>query len=282
MLVAMWTWLLVGCAINPGLPDFGAEGRPADFYFPKDIPLNYGPRANECKERKASGDLEGLAVKRTPAGYELTWSSEPKTNDISPMQAVAKGTVRIHCAYPNEGITGVYVQDAMPVEIEPGMSRLLSGVINVPLSDIAPAARAYRPEMLFDAITIETRMEGLVFQSADLTFDYMGTKDGTANARWQANAKRITHHITAMADNAAPVSLDTAQWDGTCTCTIFDKDGKVITTDKVNVDKGKDGIVTATGFFRLPNDVWKTVDWKKSKASWLFKEKETKVEAETE
>jgi len=273
MFCAVWVYLFLlaaGCSVSPGLPDFGAEARPASSYFPKDIPLNYGPRANECKERKATGDLEGLAVKQTADGYELKWSSEPKTNDISPMQAVAKGTVKIHCAYPNVGVKGVYIQEAVPVDVEPGQSRLLSGTIIIPLSDIAPAARAYRPEMLFDSISIESRMEGLVFQSADLTFDYMGTKEGTASARWKAETVRVTMKAVVTADNAAPAALDTGAWEGSCTCSIYNKDGKLITSDKVSPQKGERGFVTAVGFIRLPNEVWKTVDWKRSTARWEF------------
>lgn len=263
-------WLLGGC-VETGLPDLSGPRAP-EYYFPKEIPANCGPRSNECAERRADGDLTGLHVERQGDEYVLLWASDPYQNDISPMQAVAHGSAKIHCAYPSEGAPEVYKSDEVTVEIEPGGARLLSGTIRVPVANVSEAARGYAAKMLFDSITIERRMEGIVFKSADLTFDYVGTKDGFASARWSAIASRITIRATARADNAAPVTLDTSTFAGKATCRIFDKDGNELKADQATPVTNERGQVEAYGVIRLPVDTWKLVDWKLATVRWEFTE----------
>ena len=272
IILALCAWILIlamicsGCG-ETGLPDFGAEGRPASSYFPKHIPINYGPRANECPERQASGEIEGLAVKLVGDEYIVTWASEPKTNDISPMRAVLIGSAKIHLAYPDTGMQEVYSTAEVEVEIEPGQSRLLSGTIIVPVRNVAPAARAYAPKMLFDALTVATRMDGIVFKGDGLTFDYMGTKDGFASARWTAKTNRVTHKITARCDNGPEAVLDTATYVAKATCTLIDKDGKEVAKDVVTPTDAA-GRCEAVGFIRLPSEVWRTIDWRRCTVRW--------------
>jgi len=218
--------------------------------------------------------IEGIGISRVGDFVEVRWSI-PAKNDYSPMPLVARAAVSIHLNYAASGVPTVY-EDKAEVDVLPGQTRLIAGVIRIPLKNVSEYALGYLEPGKDSAVLIDSATfhgpdtDGLVFAGGDLEFHYLEEKDGIASCRWTARGIRQTQRIAATASNATSATVDTAAFPVRAVLILISLDGKEILRDgPVEIGPQKAGTICEVhGIIRLPSLRWKDVDWKKTRVEW--------------
>jgi hypothetical protein len=253
----------------------GAQPAPAR-YFPKEIPKDYGPRANECAERRASGVLEGIGAKVIGNEVVLTWSVPVENTGNLP--ATASAQVSIRSPYPAQEKPNRFVDQGSAL-IMPHKTRLIAGEIKIPLRYFETKYLSMEhPENWFDRIDSQISWSGIMVSGPDASLEFIWAgddPDGFVRLRWISRMVSVTHRLIATCESPpgvarpqATASMDTGRINISVTCVLVDADGKEIASDRAEIP-GTAGPAEAAGWFRIPKEKALAIAWNRCRADWV-------------
>lgn len=248
----------------------------AAAYFPKEIPKDYGPRANECAERRPDGDLEGIGASIAGEELILRWSIPVENTGNLPQTATVK--VSIRCAYPAQERQNLFT-DSGSALIAPKQTRLVAGTIKIPMQSFESKYLDMKsPNKWFDRIDSQVSWSGIMLNSPDSTLEFIWAgddPDGFVRLRWISRMTSITHRLTAVCESPPGVArpqatarLDTGRIPIAVTCVLLDADSKEIARDRVEIS-GAAGPQEAAGWFRFPKEKALLISWDRCRADWV-------------